>query len=216
MLTEIILGAAVVLFIDNIYQWKRKYSKMPPGPKPLPILGNFLDIKEATLINDLTRLGSTYDGIFTIHFLMTPALILDQFHTIRDLLLSPAYADIFSGRVNSCFSEYLLPDDLMFQTASDKQQYLRKLTFRGIKQYGTALKNVEHLAQTEIQEMINRCRERNGVSFDPWDDLNQYVCNVILVLVCGQRFQPGHKTLEICARKTQMPLMSFYSTRTSF
>ncbi|XP_046547616.1 cytochrome P450 2D14-like [Haliotis rubra] len=48
--------------------------------------------------------------------------------------------------------------------------------------------------------MINRCRERNGVSFDPWDDLNQYVSNVILVLVCGQRFQPGHKTLEICKK----------------
>ncbi|XP_046556687.1 cytochrome P450 2C28-like [Haliotis rubra] len=48
--------------------------------------------------------------------------------------------------------------------------------------------------------MINRCRERNGVSFDPWDDLNQYVSNVILVLVCGQRFQPGHKTLEICQK----------------
>ncbi|XP_046557774.1 cytochrome P450 2C28-like [Haliotis rubra] len=30
---------------------------------------------------------------------MTPALILDRFHTIRDLLLSPPYADIFSGRV---------------------------------------------------------------------------------------------------------------------
>ncbi|XP_046550255.1 cytochrome P450 2C15-like [Haliotis rubra] len=200
MLTEIILGAAVVLFIAYIYQWKRKYSKMPPGPKPLPVLGNFQEIKDSTMLNDLTRLGSQYDGIFTVHLLMEPVLILDQFHIIRDLLLSPAYADIFSGRVNSYISKYLLPDDLLFQTASDTQQYLRKLTFRGIKQYGTALKNVEHLAQTEIQEMINRCRERNGVSFDPWNDLNQYVSNVILVLLCGRKFQLGHKTLENCQK----------------
>ncbi|XP_067678545.1 cytochrome P450 2B19-like [Haliotis asinina] len=200
MLTEVILGAAVVLFIAYVYLQKRKYSKMPPGPKPLPVLGNFLEITNATFLDDITRLGAKYDGIFTVHLLMEPVLILDQFDTIRDLLLSPAYADIFSGRVNSYFSKHLLPNDLIFQTASDRQQYLRKLTFRGIKQYGTALKNVEHLAQAEIQQMINRCRKRNGVSFDPWDDLNQYVSNVILVLICGRRFQPGHKTLEICQK----------------
>ncbi|XP_071118874.1 cytochrome P450 2B9-like [Haliotis cracherodii] len=198
MLTELILGTAVVLFLAYIYQSKRKYSKMPPGPKPLPILGNFFELKEATMVQDLTHVGSQYDGIFTVHLLMTPAIVLDKFQTIRDLLYSPEYTHIFSGRVSTYFSKYLLPHDMIFQTASDRQQYLRKLTFRGIKQYGTALENVEHHAQVEIQEMINRCRERNGVSFDPWEDLNQYVSNVILILVCGKRFEPGHQTLEIC------------------
>ncbi|XP_067678548.1 cytochrome P450 2B4-like [Haliotis asinina] len=200
MLTEVILGAAVVLFIGYVYLRKRKYSKMPPGPKPLPVLGNFLEIKDASMLKDITRLGAKYNGIFTFYLLMEPVVVLDEFNTIRDLLHSPEYADIFSGRVNSYFRKYLLPNDLIFQTASDTLRYLRKLTFRGIKQYGTALKNVEHLAHAEIQEMINRCRKRNGVSFDPWDDVNQYVSNVILVLVCGRRFKPGHKTLEICQK----------------
>ncbi|XP_048255149.1 cytochrome P450 2C7-like [Haliotis rufescens] len=198
MLTELILGTAVVLFLAYIYQSKRKYSKMPPGPKPLPILGNFFELKEATMVQDLTHVGSQYNGIFTVHLLMTPAVVLDKFQIIRDLLYSPEYAHIFSGRVSTYFSKYLLPHDMIFQTASNSQKYLRKLTFRGIKQYGTALENVEHHAQVEIQEMINRCRERNGVSFDPWEDLNQYVSNVILILVCGKRFEPGHQTLEIC------------------
>ncbi|XP_046562296.1 cytochrome P450 2C30-like [Haliotis rubra] len=198
MLSEFILGAAVVLFLAYIYQSKRKYSRMPPGPKPLPVLGNFFEINEGTMAQDLTHLGSQYNGIFTVHLLTTPAIILDNVKIIRDLLLSPEYADIFSGRVSSYFSKHLVPHDMALQTISELQQYMRKLTFRGIKQYGTALKNVEHHAQVEIQKIIKRCRERNGVSFDPLEDLNQYVSNVILILICGQRFEPGHKTLEMC------------------
>ncbi|XP_067655108.1 cytochrome P450 2C30-like isoform X2 [Haliotis asinina] len=194
-----ILGTAVVLFLVYIYQSRRKYSRMPPGPKPLPILGNFFDMKEDRMAQDLTHLGSRYNGIFTVHLLMTPAIVLDNVKVIRDLLFSPEYAAIFGGRESSYFSKHLVPHDMVMQTFSEMQQYMRKVTFRGIKQYGTALKNVEHHAQVEIQEMIKRCRERNGVSFDPMEDLNQYVSNVLLILICGQRFEPGHQALEMCS-----------------
>ncbi len=132
---------------------------------------------------DVTEIGKKYGDIFTVYMLMTPMVILNSYQVMKELLESKEYSHIFSGRVSDYFSKELLPDDLIFQPATETQQYMRKVVMRGIKQYGTALKRVQHIAQDELRKLIQRVQQKDGVAFDPSYDMNLYVINIMLILV---------------------------------
>ncbi|XP_046567893.1 cytochrome P450 2C7-like [Haliotis rubra] len=199
---EWFLGAVVALLIFYLYNINQKYRKMPPGPRPLPLVGNFLEVKHETLLFDLTKLGERYDGIFTIHLLRTPTVVLDAADIIRDLVTSTAFSDVFSGRRKSYLGTYILSDDISLQCLNTNEIYMKKLAFVGLKQNGAAINDIAQLVNVELVKLIQRFRETRGVPCDPLQDINQYVSNLMLMSICGQRFDSGHKALETCHHLT--------------
>ncbi|XP_075043071.1 cytochrome P450 2A6-like isoform X2 [Mixophyes fleayi] len=76
------------------YAWRRK--KMPPGPVPLPILGNFLQLQSEGLVPSLIKLAEKFGPIYTIYMGSRPTVILTGYQTVKEALVD--MGDAFLNR----------------------------------------------------------------------------------------------------------------------
>ncbi|MEE6509987.1 hypothetical protein FKM82_028783, partial [Ascaphus truei] len=90
---------AVVISCMLIYStWSTMYRKrnLPPGPTPLPVIGNLLQIKRGRLVKSLMDLSEKYGSVYTLYFGSRPVIILCGYQTLKEALIDQG--DEFSGR----------------------------------------------------------------------------------------------------------------------
>ncbi|CAO2626568.1 Cytochrome P450 2B19 [Lemmus lemmus] len=76
---------------------------LPPGPRPLPLLGNLLQMDRRGLLNSFIQLREKYGDVFTVHLGPRPVVILCGTEAIREALVDQA--DAFSGRATIALFE---------------------------------------------------------------------------------------------------------------
>ncbi|KAI0295936.1 hypothetical protein BC826DRAFT_1006304 [Russula brevipes] len=92
-LTSIADLLAVLLFLatiraireDRDYQ-KRKGLPYPPGPRPLPIIGNLFDIPKESSWLTYTQFSKTYGSILSFHVFGHVIVVLNTAKATEDLL----------------------------------------------------------------------------------------------------------------------------------
>ncbi len=87
-----ILPAYLVYFVISTW-WKRRH--LPPGPYPLPILGNLLTLG-ADPRKPLMKLWNKYGDVFTVFFGSKPVIILNGYDTIKETFVT--HGQVFSDR----------------------------------------------------------------------------------------------------------------------
>ncbi|XP_058527986.1 cytochrome P450 2C14-like isoform X4 [Ochotona princeps] len=78
--------------------WKQSHGRgnLPPGPTPLPILGNILQIDFKNLTKSLTKLSEVYGPVFTVYLGMKPTVVLYGYEAVKEALID--LGEEFSGR----------------------------------------------------------------------------------------------------------------------
>ncbi|KAI0674474.1 cytochrome P450 [Trametes maxima] len=78
----------VLVFVLSkyIYSTTRKCLPLPPGPKPLPIIGNALDMPTKNLGSSFQKLTTKYGEIVYLAVFGQPMLIVGSFNAFYDLL----------------------------------------------------------------------------------------------------------------------------------
>uniref|UniRef100_A0A8C9Q4B6 Uncharacterized protein n=1 Tax=Spermophilus dauricus TaxID=99837 RepID=A0A8C9Q4B6_SPEDA len=78
--------------------WNRRHAKgkLPPGPTPLPIIGNILQLDIKDIAKSLSILAKDYGPVFTVHFGMKPTVVLCGYEAVKEALIDRA--EEFSGR----------------------------------------------------------------------------------------------------------------------
>ncbi|MEE6508742.1 hypothetical protein FKM82_022771, partial [Ascaphus truei] len=90
---------AVVISCMLIYStWSTMYRKcnLPPGPTPLPVIGNLLQIKRGRMVKSLMDLSEKYGSVYTLYFGSRPVIILCGYQAVKEALIDQG--DEFSGR----------------------------------------------------------------------------------------------------------------------
>ncbi|XP_072633223.1 cytochrome P450 2F2-like isoform X2 [Canis lupus baileyi] len=77
-------------------QGTRTQGALPPGPTPLPLLGNLLQLESRRLDRALMELSGRWGPVFTVRLGPRPAVVLCGYSALRDALV--LQADAFSGR----------------------------------------------------------------------------------------------------------------------
>ncbi|KAJ1149049.1 hypothetical protein NDU88_001869 [Pleurodeles waltl] len=98
IITLIVLLVLVVVRSLND-GWKRGVSKnFPPGPTPLPLIGNLhlLDLKRPQ--KTYVELSQKYGSVFSVQMGMKKIVVLSGYETVRDALVN--HADEFGERAN--------------------------------------------------------------------------------------------------------------------
>nr|KAF6303655.1 hypothetical protein mMyoMyo1_003582 [Myotis myotis] len=70
--------------------------KLPPGPTPLPIIGNLLQLDVKNISKSLSNLSKIYGPVFTVYFGMKPMVVLHGYEAIKEALIDKGKE--FSGR----------------------------------------------------------------------------------------------------------------------
>ncbi|MEQ2234140.1 Cytochrome P450 2K1, partial [Ilyodon furcidens] len=86
----------IILCIFSFGSSSRVTGKEPPGPKPLPLLGNLLQLDLQRPYKTLCQLSKKYGSVITVYFGPKKVVVLAGYKTVKEALVS--YADEFGDR----------------------------------------------------------------------------------------------------------------------
>ncbi|XP_009275968.1 PREDICTED: cytochrome P450 2C9 [Aptenodytes forsteri] len=189
-----LLGAATVGLLVCIacllsfaaWRGRSGKGKMPPGPAPLPILGNVLQVKPKNLAKSLEKLSEEYGPVFTVHLGSDPVVVLHGHDVVKEALVDRA--DEFAAR------GYMPIGGLTNSSAgivfSNNEEWLqvRRFALSTLRNFGMGKRSIEERIQEETEYLLEEINKTKGTPFDPTFMLSCAVSNVICSIVFGKQY----------------------------
>ncbi|XP_058527977.1 cytochrome P450 2C42-like isoform X8 [Ochotona princeps] len=95
-LTVVLVLCLSLLLLFSLWKQSHGRGNLPPGPTPLPILGNILQIDFKNINKSLTELSKIYGPVFTVYLGMKPTVVLHGYEAVKETLID--LGEEFSGR----------------------------------------------------------------------------------------------------------------------
>uniref|UniRef100_G1M0H6 Cytochrome P450 family 2 subfamily F member 1 n=1 Tax=Ailuropoda melanoleuca TaxID=9646 RepID=G1M0H6_AILME len=148
---------------------------LPPGPTPLPQLGNLLQLESRRLDRALMELSGRWSPVFTMRLGPHPAVVLCGYSALRDALV--LQADAFSGRG---FSNASLAETVSIVFSNGRRwPTLRNFAMGALKEFGLGTRTIEERILEEAAYVPGEFQATIGAPFDPRRLLDNAVSNVI-------------------------------------
>ncbi|XP_067317019.1 cytochrome P450 2G1-like [Anolis sagrei] len=195
--STLILLLAVFIFCHLLINPKRKQlhkGRLPPGPTPLPLIGNFLQIKPAETLKSLLKLREKYGPVFTVYFGTSPVLILCGHQAVKEALVDKA--EEFSGRTTMPSMVPSFEGYGMAFTNGQRWKELRRFTLTVLRNFGMGKKSIEERIQEEAQFLLEEFRNTKEKPFDLTFILSRAFANIICSIAFGNRFDYEDKEFQ--------------------
>ncbi|CAH7378921.1 cytochrome P450 2B1 [Phodopus roborovskii] len=183
----LLLLALLVGFLLLLVRGDTKaHGHLPPGPRPLPLLGNLLQMDRRGLLNSFMRLREKYGDVFTVHLGPRPVVMLCGTEAIREALVEQAEA--FSGRGTVAVIEPIAQGYGVAFANGERWKALRRFSLATMRDLGMGKQNVEGWIKEEAQCLIEELRKTQGAPLDPTFLFQCITANIICSIVFGERF----------------------------
>nr|XP_061806329.1 cytochrome P450 2K1-like [Nerophis lumbriciformis] len=190
------LLASVLLLLAAYVAWRSAFSQPdhlrasePPGPRPLPLLGNLLHLNLRAPHRTLLEMSKKYGPVFTFHLGPKKVVVLAGYQTVKEALVE--HAEEFGEREPlNTFKEDKM-DHGVVMTNGDTWKEMRRFALSNLKDFGMGRKACEDKIVEECQHLLEVFRnfKGNDEAFDNQEPINYAVSNIICSLVFGSRFQ---------------------------
>ncbi|XP_050186911.1 cytochrome P450 2G1-like [Myiozetetes cayanensis] len=164
-------------------------SRLPPGPRPLPLLGNLLQLSPSRTLQSLLKLSERYGPVFTVWLGPRPVLVLRGHAAVREALVG--LPDAFAGRGRMPTVESTFHGHGVVFSNGERWKQLRRFSLTVLRDFGMGRRSIESRIQEEAQMLLQEFRDTNGQPFDPTFKLSCAVSNIICSIVFGHRFDYG-------------------------
>ncbi|XP_012512573.1 PREDICTED: cytochrome P450 2B6-like isoform X1 [Propithecus coquereli] len=159
---------------------------LPPGPHPLPLLGNLLQMDRGGLLKSFSRLRERYGDVFTVYLGRRPAVMLCGIEAIKEALVDQA--EDFSGRGKIAILETVFQGYGVFFANGDHWKTLRRFSLATMRDFGMGKRSVEERIQEEAQCLVEELRKSKGALLDLAFLFQCITANIICSIVFGKRF----------------------------
>ncbi|XP_073081682.1 cytochrome P450 2S1 isoform X3 [Manis javanica] len=173
----------------------RTSGHLPPGPAPLPLLGNLLQLRPGALYLGLLRLSEKYGPVFTVYLGPWRRVVVLVGHKAVQEALG-GHAEEFSGRGMLATLDRTFDGHGVFFSNGERWRQLRKFTLHTLRDLGMGKREGEELVREEARCLVEAlrgteaplCPPPSGQPFDPSLLLAQATSNIICSLTFGLRF----------------------------
>ncbi|XP_069316687.1 cytochrome P450 2C21-like isoform X2 [Eulemur rufifrons] len=168
--------------------WNGSYAKgkLPPGPTPLPIVGNILQLNTKNISKSLSMLAKDYGSVFTVYFGMKPTVVLHGYKAVKEALID--WGEEFSGRGSlPVFEEVTQNSGIVFSNGKI-WKHTRRFSLMVLRNMGMGKKTIEDRIQEEISYLVEALKKTNASPCDPTSLLSCVPCNVICSVIFHTRF----------------------------
>ncbi|KYO34866.1 cytochrome P450 2G1-like [Alligator mississippiensis] len=168
--------------------WRRmhKAGKLPPGPTPLPFIGNLLQVRTDETFKSFMELKEKYGPVFTVYLGPRRVVVLCGHEAVKEALVDQA--EEFSGRGELASIERNFNGFGVALANGERWKQLRRFSLTTLRNFGMGKRSIEERIQEEAQYLLEELRKTKAQPFDPTFYLSRTVSNVISSVVFGSRF----------------------------
>ncbi|XP_075057394.1 cytochrome P450 2K1-like [Mixophyes fleayi] len=191
----ILLSVVVILFLANIFNNRKQDNSknFPPGPTPLPFIGNMHIIDMAKPTSTFIKLSKKYGSVFSVQLGLEKMVILCGYDTVKDALIN--YAEEFSERPDSpLFAETSRGYGVAF-AHGENWKVMRRFALSTLRDYGMGKKSIENKINDECECLMQIFRSYEGKPFDNLTIINTAVANIIVSILLGHRYKYDDPTI---------------------
>ncbi|XP_051792726.1 cytochrome P450 2K1-like isoform X3 [Acanthochromis polyacanthus] len=200
-----LLGALTVLlliyFISSSSLDSHYNGKEPPGPTPLPVLGNLLQLDMKRIFITLPELFKKYGSVFTVYFGPKKVVVLAGYKTVKEALGN--YDDVFGDRDPLLFVDEANQGHGVTWSNGDSWKEMRHFALSNLRQFGIGKKASEDKIIEESHHLIEVIKKFKGAAFDTTEPLTYAVSNIISSIVFGSRFEYDDPVLTSLVHQTK-------------
>ncbi|XP_062874918.1 cytochrome P450 2K1-like [Trichomycterus rosablanca] len=186
--TGVLLGAVVLLVVVYLLfagSFKEEPNE-PPGPKPLPLLGNLLELDLNRPHESLCKLAKTYGSVFRVYLGTKKVVVLAGYKTVKQALVN--FAEEFGNReINQVF-KFAENHGILFSNGENWKE-MRRFALSNLRDFGMGKRDSEEKIIEEIQYLKEVFESFEGKPFDTTRPMNYAVSNIISSIVYGSRFE---------------------------
>ncbi|XP_075771695.1 cytochrome P450 2G1-like isoform X2 [Pelodiscus sinensis] len=191
-LATLLLLCIAGMLLASAWQRRTQPGPLPPGPTPLPLLGNFLQLDRKNFLVSFQQMWERYGPVFTVHLGTRRVVVLCGYRAVKEALLDQA--EDFSGRGEiPAFSKDFNGHGVAFANG-ERWRQLRRFCLSTLRDFGMGKRGVEERIREEAQCLLEELQKTKGAPFDPTFNLSRAVSNVICSIVFGSRFEYTDET----------------------
>ncbi|XP_073934819.1 cytochrome P450 2C9-like isoform X2 [Castor canadensis] len=196
----LVLGLSVFcLFLLSLWRQSSGRDKLPPGPTPLPIIGNILQINFKDLSKSLTNISKVYGPVFTVYLGMKPTVVLHGYEAIKEALID--YGEEFSGRGKLAMSEKINKGLGIVSSNGKYWKKTRRFSLMTLRNFGMGKRSIEDRVQEEACCLVEELRKTNGSPCDPTFILGSAPSNVICSIIFHNRFDYNDQNFLVLMKR---------------
>ncbi|XP_032998573.1 cytochrome P450 2K6-like [Lacerta agilis] len=167
--------------------WNRSSKNLPPGPTPLPLVGNLhmMDLKRP--YRTMLKLSKEYGPIFHIQMGFQKMVVLTGYETVKEALVNQA--DAFAGRpIIPMFEEFAKGFGVLL-SRGENWKVMRRFALSTLRDYGMGKRSIEDRIVEECSVLIKRFESYQGQPFETTTIMNAAVANIIVSILLNKRFE---------------------------
>lgn len=172
----------------------KEKAKLPPGPMPIPFLGNLLQINTSDIVSTLMKLKDKYGPVYTLYFGPKPGVVICGYQAMKEALIDQN--DVFGDRGDyPVFLNFIGHHDISFVNG-DSWKVRRRFALLTLRNFGMGKRSIEERIQEEAHFLIKEFKETKGSPVNLTLYLAHAVSNVICSIIYGNRFDYEDKRLK--------------------
>ncbi|XP_068927647.1 cytochrome P450 2C44-like [Petaurus breviceps papuanus] len=214
---------ACVIFLAFLSLWiqRLKRGKLPPGPTPLPFIGNILQLDMKNMTASFSQLAEKYGPIYTLYFGTQHIVVLHGYDILKEALIDQGDAFIDRGFI-PIFDDIMKGKGVVF-SRGERWKQLRRFSMMTLRNLGMGKRSIEERVQEEAQCLVEELRKTKGQPTDPTFILSCAPSNVICSILFNDRFKYNDEKfldlihlLNTSFRLTSSPWTQLYNCLPAF
>ncbi|XP_037015992.2 cytochrome P450 2D17 [Artibeus jamaicensis] len=189
------LAVVVVIFlllVGLMPQAARRWSaRYPPGPVPLPGLGNLLQLDFQNMPCSINQLRRRFGDVFSLWLVRTPVVVVNGLAAVRETLVN--HSEDTADRPPMPIYQHLgfgpRSEGVVLARYGHAWREQRRFSLSTLRNFGVGKKSLEQWVTEEASCLCDAFTDQAGRPFCPNALLNKAVSNVISSLVWGRRFE---------------------------
>ncbi|XP_045217164.1 cytochrome P450 2C9 isoform X1 [Macaca fascicularis] len=174
------------LLLLSLWRQRSGRGKLPPGPTPLPVIGNILKIGIKDVSKSLTNLSKVYGPVFTLYFGLERMVVLHGYEAVKEALID--LGEEFSGRGHfPLFERANRRFGIVFSNGK-RWKEIRRFSLMTLRNFGMGKRSIEDRVQEEARCLVEELRKTKASPCDPTFILGCAPCNVICSIIFHKRF----------------------------
>lgn len=185
-LNEILVALILSLLITQFLKLQWVSRRLPPGPTPLPLLGNLWLLNFRIHPDQLFEMANTYGNIFTVWLGQMPVIVLNGYQTVKDGLVY--HSEELSGRPLFPIQLDMTKHKGIITSNGHTWKQQRRFGLMTLRNLGLGKRGLEERIQKEAQQLEETFSAERGRPINPSPFIVNAVANVICSMVFGHRF----------------------------